>query len=230
MLVPATAEDYFWQFQRLLPRGRVWQRGWGTVQAAQLLTLMPTWARLHAAANDLVADAFPCSTIGMLPEWEETLGLPDECTGPLSTIAQRTAAVCGKFVARGGSSREYFIHLAASLGFQIEINNFKPFYASQGRAGDFLYSEAWAFAWQIIVQSDESIVYFRAGQSAAGEPLADWGHDLLSCMIEADAPADSTIVWGYMLDSSIWDAGASIWDDGDSIWDQGAVGNVPVTD
>lgn len=226
MLVPATATDYLWQFQRLLPRGRIWHRGWGTVQAEQLLTLMPTWARIHASANALVGDVFPCSTVGMLPEWEASLGLPDPCTGPLPTIQQRTAAVCGKFAARGGQSREYFIHLAASLGYQIEINTFKPFYASQGRAGDRLYDEAWAFAWQVTVLASDTITYFRVGESAAGEPLEDWGHNLLECELSNYAPAHSTIIWGYQIDASIWDQGYSIWDVGDSIWDEGQVGGI----
>jgi len=223
MLIDATATDYLWQFQRLLPRGRVWHRAWGTLQAEALLTLMRTWSRLHNATNALVADVFPCSTIGMLPEWEATLGLPDPCTGPLPTIAQRTAAVCGKFVARGGSSREYFIHLAASLGFQIEIQTYKPFYAGQGRAGEHLYSEAWAHAWRVIVQGETTVTYFRAGVSAAGEPLADWGHDLLQCMFEAVAPADSVLIWSFEINTSIWDKGETIWENGDSIWDVGAV-------
>ena len=223
MLSDATALDFLAQFQRLLPRGRVWQRAWGTIQAAHLLTLMPTWARLHASANGLVVDAFPCSTVSLLPEWEASLGLPDECTGPLATIQQRTAAVCGKFVARGGQSKEYFIHLAASLGYQIEIQTFKPFYASQGRAGDPCYDEQWAYAFRIIVQSDDTVVWFRASVSAAGEPLADYLSNLLECELERLKPADSEIIWGYRIDSAVWDAGASIWDVGDSIWDEEAV-------
>jgi uncharacterized protein YmfQ (DUF2313 family) len=225
-LVPTpTPEDYLWQFQRLLPRGRVWHRGWGTAQAEQLLTLMPTWVRLHARAANLIVDAFPCSTTELLPEWEAALGLPDPCTGPLATLQQRTAAVCGKFVARGGQSKEYFIHLAASLGYQIEIETFKPFYASQGYAGYPCYDDQWAYAWRIIVQSDDTIVWFRASTSAAQEPLADYLSNLLQCEIERLKPADSVIIWGYRIDSSIWDDGFTIWDAGDSIWDQQGVGS-----
>ena len=118
MPAPAyTAAEYLWQFQRLLPRGRVWHRGWGKVEAQDLLTLMPTWVRLNGRANDLIADAFPCTTDGLLPEWEATLGLPDPCTGPLDTIQERVAAVCAKFTARGGQSIAYFIAIAESLGY-----------------------------------------------------------------------------------------------------------------
>jgi uncharacterized protein YmfQ (DUF2313 family) len=221
MLAPTFSTfDYLQQFLRLLPRGRVWHSGWGTTQAADLLTLMPTWVRLHERANDAIVEAFPCTTTEMLPEWEASLGLPDPCTGPLDTLQQRTAAVCGKFVGRGGQSKEYFIHLAASLGYQITIETFKPFYASQGRAGDPLYDEQWAYAWRVVVQGSDTIVWFRASTSAAQEPLADYLSDLLQCTIERLKPADTIIIWGYRVDSSIWDDSYSIWDVGDSVWDQ----------
>ena len=119
----ASATDYLWQFQRLLPRGRIWQRGWGTVQAEQLLTLMQTWARLHARAGDVIVETFPCTvSADMLAEWEATLGLPD-CE-VLVTIQQRQAAVCAKFAMRGGQSINYFVELAAAHGYQITITPF----------------------------------------------------------------------------------------------------------
>jgi uncharacterized protein YmfQ (DUF2313 family) len=181
---------------------------------------MPTWVRLHMRANDAIIEAFPCTTTEMLPEWEASLGLPDPCTGPLATLQARTAAVCGKFVGRGGSSIEYFVHLAASLGYQITVETFKPFYASQGRAGDPLYDEAWAYTFRIIVEGEDTVVWFRASASAAQEPLADYLSDLLQCVVERLKPAGSHIIWAYRIDAAIWDDGKSIWDVGDSIWDQ----------
>lgn len=199
MMVIPTAADYVWQFQRLLPRGRIWHRGWGWLQAELLLLLMPTWVRLHARANNVLVETFPCSTIELLPEWEATLGLPDPCTGPLDTVQQRTAAVCAKFSARGGQSPAYFIALAEALGYTIEIETFKPFYASQGRAGDPLYDEQWAYVWRVAVTAGTNsvTVYFRAGESAAGEPLAMWGDKMLECLFHAIAPAHTVLTFVY---------------------------------
>lgn len=215
-------EDYLAQFQRLLPRGRIWHRGLGLVQDADLLTLMPLWARLQIRLNDLIGEIFPCSTSELLSEWEATLGLPDPCTGPLATQAQRIAAVCAKFAARGGQSRDYYIRLAASLGFEIRIVEFSPFYASRNHAGDPVYDEKWAHAWRIVA-SETPIIWFRASVSTAGDPLAAWGNQLLECMFNALKPAHTEIVFSYTLNNSIWDAGRSIWDGGFSIWDEGLV-------
>lgn len=212
-----SATDYLWQAQRLLPRGRIWHRAWGTNIAAYILTLMPALVRLNQRAAQLIVDAFPCSTIELLPEWEATLGLPDHCTGPLPTIQQRQAAVCAKFTARGGQSVQYYEDLAASLGYTVTIKQFAPFRASINRAGDHLNSADWAYAWAIIGPI-ATVTYFRAGLSTAGEPLATWGNELLECTISEYAPAHTVPIFRYPT-VSVWDGGASIWDDGESIWD-----------
>lgn len=218
MPVPIFATtDYLWAVQRLLPRGRIWQRGWGTNIAAYILTLLPTWARLNQRAAQLIVDAFPCSTTELLPEWEATLGLPDQCTGPLPTIQQRQAAVCAKFTARGGQSAQYYIDLAASLGYTVTIKQFAPFRASINRAGDPVNSAAWAYTWAVIGPM-ATVTYFRAGKSTAGEPLAIWGNELLECMIREYAPAHTVPIFEYPTETE-WDQGATIWDAGLTRWD-----------
>jgi uncharacterized protein YmfQ (DUF2313 family) len=221
-----TPEDYLAQFQRLLPRGRVWHRGWGLVQDADLLTLMPTWARLQIALNRLIAEIFPCSTTGLLPEWEETLGLPDPCTGPLATTQQRRQAVCAKFSARGDQSLDYFIRLANSLGYDAIIVQFAPFRCGINTCGQPLYGEAWAYAWAIIVPTTATtIVPFTCGVSTCGDPLRTWGNKALECLLARYAPAHTIPIIRYALAESYWDSfdvpgGPSIWDDGTTVWDQ----------
>ena len=192
----ATATDYLWQFQRLLPRGRVWQRGWGTVQAADLLTLMPTWARLHTRAGEVIAETFPCTVAAeMLPEWEATLGLPD-CEA-LGTIQQRQAAVCAKFSMRGGQSIQYFIDLAAANGFTITITTYSAFRVDMNRVEDPLYDSAWDYAW-MVTSPAETVVYFRTDVSLVEEPLASWGNAQLECLIEKYAPAHTIPMFEYV--------------------------------
>ncbi len=189
------------QFQKLLPRGRVWHRGWGTVQAEDLLTLMPTWARLDARAGNLLTDAFPCTTDELLPEWEATLGLPDPCTGPLPTIQQRVLAVCAKFSNTGGQSMQYFIDLAETLGFKITITTYSVFRTGLSRIGDPLNAPAFAFAWGVTLVIDPgpppspTPIYFRTGASGVGEPLMYWNDELMRCMFEALKPAHTSIIW-----------------------------------
>jgi uncharacterized protein YmfQ (DUF2313 family) len=209
------ATDYLAQFQRLLPRGRIWHRGWGRVQDADLLTLMPTWSRLHARLNALIGEIFPCSTLELLTEWEATLGLPDPCVGELGSVQQRVRAVCAKFAARGGQSKTYYRQVAAALGFSIEIHEFTPFTAGW-EAGLPVYGESWAHTWSITAVA-EMIWYFEAGNSTAGEPLRIWGNRLLECVFERIKPAHTILIFRYV--GAVWDSGLARWDGGLSIWD-----------
>ena len=215
-LLSFTAAEYARQFQRLLPRGRIWHRGIGLVQDADIEALMPTWVRLGVRLNDLIAEIFPCTTEELLEEWEATLGLPDPCTGPLDTIQERQLAVCAKFASRGGQSVAYFEAVAEALGSPIQIEQFKPFTAGD-YAGQPLYGEGWAHAWQ-ITSVQIAIAYFSAGVSVAGEPLRSWGNALLECTLQAIKPAHTLLIFIYQ--QTWWDEGASVWDSGESLWDE----------
>jgi uncharacterized protein YmfQ (DUF2313 family) len=223
-LLTYSPKDYALQFMRLLPRGRVWHRGLPLVEDADIETLMPTWARLQVRLNDLIADIFPCSTTGLLPEWEASLGLPDDCIGPLPTFQQRQAAVCAKFYSRGGQSVLYFVKLANLLGYDARVVQFAPFRVGMNAAGDHLYGEDWAFAWAIIVPQTV-VTYFQTGISRAGEPLRAWGDKTLECLIAQYQPSHTIPIIAYSLSASLWDQlippPHSIWDDGASVWDEG---------
>jgi uncharacterized protein YmfQ (DUF2313 family) len=156
---------------------------------------MPTWARLQVALNSLIAEIFPCSTRQLLPEWEATLGLPDPCIGHLGNLQMQQQLVCVKFVARGGQSKQYFIDLAAKLGYEISITEFAPFRAGINRAGDPVYGSGWAHVWRITARSP--IVYFLAGKSTAGERLRQWGDPLLQCVMDAIKPAHTVLLFAY---------------------------------
>lgn len=199
MTVARTALDYLIQFQRLLPRGRVWHRGIGTVQAQYLLTLMPTPARLDQRALELLVDAFPCSPTELLPEWEASLGLPDPCTGPLHDLAARQFAVCAKFTMRGGASKDYFIALAASVGIEITIQQFAPFMVGRSRVGDRLFDSAWSFVWQVTVTDPGMVTYFRVSQNVVGDRLVTHGEQatILQCMFDEYKPAHTTVIFRY---------------------------------
>ena len=199
MLAPLySVTDYLSAFQRLLPRGRIWHRGWGTVQPQDIVTLLPQTVRLNQRAIDVLRETFPCTTAELLPAWEATLGLPDPCIGELDTLQQRQAAVCTKFTARGGQSADYFIRLAASLGYTITITTFRPFYISEGRVDDPLYDEQWAYVWQVNVAAGaDTLIYFRVDDSAVDEPLVAFGNAALECLLTAAAPAHTQIIFSY---------------------------------
>ena len=192
-----SASDFLGAFQALLPVGAVWSRDPSSVQSRTLATLMPTWARLAARDENLLVDAFPATTVELLPEWEATLGLPDPCAGASPTLQERQAQVLARFANSGGQSAAYFIGYAANLGYAISITQFAPAVAGRLRAGQPCYGRDWAFAWQVNVPGSV-VTYFRAGQSAAGEPLEDWNNRVLECELRRIAPAHTVVLFAQI--------------------------------
>jgi len=149
---PYSVANYASAFQALLPLGRAWPRAAGTLQADVCAALVPTYYRNDEAACGLVQDAFPSTSVYLLPEWESSLGLPDPCAGEAPTIAAREAQVVARLCAGGSPSADFFISYAATLGYGITISTFTPW-----RFGDTfetpLYNDDWAFTWRVYVNS-----------------------------------------------------------------------------
>jgi len=153
-------------------------------------------SRADGRAADLLRELDPRTTVELLTDWETALGLPDACVPAGQTIQQRRSAVVAKYTSLGGQSRQFYIDLAAALGYTITITEFRPFRAGISVAGDPLTNGDWIFAWQVNAP-ETTIFEFRAGQSTAGEPLRNWGNDELECAISAVKPAHTEVLFAY---------------------------------
>ena len=197
MRAPALlADDFARAFRNLLPRGKVWPRDIASTVYAVSQAVGPTYERQTSRANNLLVDAFPATTVELLPEWEKSLGLPNPCAGMAPTIEQRRAQVLARFANTGGQSRAFYIGFARQLGYEIGIVDYAPFRASWSAAGSPVASEDWAFVWGITAPLNQ-INYFRAGVGAAGEPLAYWSNDVLECEMNAIKPAHTILLFLY---------------------------------
>lgn len=146
---------------------------------------------------DLVNEADPNTTSELLLDWERVVGIPDACRETVSpTVTQRRNDILQKLQARGGQSVQFFIDLAASLGFEVTITEFRPFRVGRSRVGDPLSNGPWAFAWQVNA-AENTVIYFRTGIGRVGEPLAVWGNDVLECTISRRRPAHTTVLFAY---------------------------------
>lgn len=194
---PHTAADYAGQLAQLLPQGAAWPREAGTVLSALLESLAQESARLDAAMHVLVNETDPAQALLLLSEWERVCGLPDECSQPGETLAERRAAVVAKLTALGGQTPEYFAELSTMLaGAVCTVREYRPFRAGRSTAGDALSGGDWVHTFSI--QAPETPIRpFRAGQAAAGEPLRKWGNDRLECTIRRLAPAHTLVIFNY---------------------------------
>jgi uncharacterized protein YmfQ (DUF2313 family) len=192
-----TGDDYAQVLADLLPRGLAWPRDPAAVIMLTMRGLAEEYARVTERNCDLLAESYPCGSTETLPDWERICGLPDPCTGPLDTLQQRRAAVCGVLGARGGQSAAYFIQLAADHGYDIEITEYTPFRVDLNSVEDPLLDSAWWFTWTISTPEHAAITYFRTDQSAVEEPLASWGDQQLECLILKHAPAHTIPMFEY---------------------------------
>jgi uncharacterized protein YmfQ (DUF2313 family) len=165
----------------LLPRGRAWPKFPAAVQMLVMAALAGTYVRSAAAAAQLIFDAFPATTVALISEWEESLGLPDPCAGPAPTLQQRQAQVVQRLANTGGASVPYLVGVLGALGYPVTITEF---------------TGAQAHHFQVNAPTI-SRIYFRAGASCAGEPLVTGGNAVLECVINEIKPAHTTVSFVY---------------------------------
>ena len=178
--------DYLGVLQSLLPQGRVWPRDPTAVMTLALGGLAQEPARIDGDAMGLLVDAFPPTAVQLLPEWEETLGLPDPCAGLEPTIALRQAQVTARFQGLGGQSQAFFIAFAAALGFVITIQQFTG-------------SMALANTWQVTVPGSGT-TYALADEAVAEDfiDLVSSNAQVLQCEFARLKPAHTQLNWNFV--------------------------------
>jgi uncharacterized protein YmfQ (DUF2313 family) len=189
-------DNYKAQLGQLLPPGKAFANSdnskLGDLLAAQSVEL----ARVDGRAEDMILEADPRTTNEMLPDWERVCGLPDECTGGGETVEERRQLVTAKYTQRGGQSPGFFQELAATLGYDVEIEEYHAFRVGDD-TGDPAYDDDWAHAFSVLVPDETTVRYFASFSGCAGEPLATWGDDALECVITRAKPAHSTVLFAY---------------------------------
>lgn len=137
-----------------------------------------------------------------LDDWEREFGLPDEClAGQALTTDRRKLLLRMRVAAKGGQSREFFICLAATLGYTITIKEYSPFRCGQARCGkEKIGSPINEVIWEVSVQSS-GITWLRAGQGRVGkDPLGGYGRKLdLECLLNKYKPAHTQIKFRYYV-------------------------------
>ncbi len=191
-----TTADLADLFLRLLPRGRVWPKTSDAIQAGAVTALTPTYSRLLLRDNHLLTDAFPATTVELLPEWEFSLGLPDPCAAANQTIAQRQAQVVARLTQSNGPSLASLTAFAAALGYAITISEYTPARYGRQKYGQPMYGPDWAFAWKITTAA-VTITPAQYGKARYSDPYRTWGGGVLECEMERLKPAHTIIVYSY---------------------------------
>lgn len=79
--------------------------------------------RANGYLREYANDAIPDRTYHLIDEWEEALGIPDECFSGSGTIDERREAVLLKLAALGIQTADDFVNLAQMLGYVVTIES-----------------------------------------------------------------------------------------------------------
>lgn len=192
MTDPARLETFRRALQALLPQGLLWPRPSAAGVREKLLSgLAEGSVEVVDRAADLLRESDPRTTVEMIRDWEEALGLPEVAVpdDQQPTLDERRAAVVSKLVAVRGAAVQDLIDEAADVGFIVEIFEYSsvaPFRAGS-HAGDSCWDQEWRFFFLVIAPA-ASVRRFHAG-SLAGDRLATWSNVPLETLFARIRPA-----------------------------------------
>lgn len=128
-------------------------------------------ARLDAVENAAVRlfiEMYADTADTALPDWERICGIIPASD---ATRSERVNEVLFRLRSLGRLDRQYFIDIAATIGFEITITELQPLMAGWAQAGiDEVMAEHVWWIWQVTIENGFTR-YARAGSAAAGEPI-----------------------------------------------------------
>ncbi|HDZ0909881.1 TPA: DUF2313 domain-containing protein [Klebsiella pneumoniae] len=162
----------------LLPSGLAWDKKPGGALSRLMQALGGAFSRVDSDKCQLInAERTPEHALWLLNDWEEFLGLP-ECDAGLQTVAQRQLLAASKLKFYGSLNIAFYEQLAASYGYQIQIEEPEPYKMKVLVLGNVSYREA------TVLDHCET-------------PLAIYDVADLSCALERYKPAHEVIIYAY---------------------------------
>lgn len=123
------------------------------------------------SADRLLVNTFPDSTDDIVA-WERVLGIAPAAD---ATLSERLAEIISRLRSLGRLDRQFFIDIAATVGYALTIDELAPLMAGWAESGDNVMAEIVRWIWQVTI-IDGFSRFAQAGLAAAGEPLA-WFRD-----------------------------------------------------
>ena len=210
----AKLEKYRQLIINLLPKGRLWQPKAQPVFNALLTSTVQEACRVDLRAAQMLLEIDPITTFEALDQWENILGLPDECTPDGQDLDERRTQIVQKLTNIGGLSKTFYEFIGLQLGFVITVENRINFLAGRARAGDALYNYfnrhfvagskagthiteiGWRYYFNVERPASAS-EHFVAG-SVAGTPIRLFSNTLIQCTMRKLKPANGGVTFTFI--------------------------------
>lgn len=182
------AVDY-WRTVRGTPKDALGRpAGWSELQLF-LDGLAAEKAALDQRLRDLILEANPLTAQETLAAKYREAGLPNPCAGPATTPQQQRREILFQWTALGGATAAYIEEVAARMGEQAAVTEYRPFRVDESTVETPVYGVSWAYAFRVTLV-DPSLHYFTAGTDTSGVPLLRWDQtNPLLCFLNQIKPA-----------------------------------------
>lgn len=209
-----SGDDYGDAFLKLLPHGQAWPRHPDSTLVLTCEGLANYWGFVDSRAADLLErESDPRATMELLTDWERNWGLPDPCYNePLATPDRRKALIA-RMTLEGGQSRDFFLGVAADMGYHITVSEYAPYMTGVSMVGDtrgpFNPSDPLEYRWQLgppemrfywtVHVYSLRLTYFHCNASMTGIDrllLIGLATDL-ECVLRRWKPAHTEIIFDY---------------------------------
>lgn len=187
-------EQYREALSALMPRGQAWPKTPGTVQQSVLAALAESYMRSDNAAVSMLKASFPATATDFLTEWEKSLGLPDDCGISETGVGARQQAILARLAFSGGQSRQFYIMLAKSMGYDISLRVFRQARAGLSHCGDALNGDDWPSCLQVTLPG-MNYIPAQCQKSYCGDPLRNWGNRRLACTISRQIQSHTAVLF-----------------------------------
>lgn len=116
-----TRDQYTQRILQMFPQGKAFTRD----PSSNLYKLIYSFAgeikKVDDTALDLAIDWQPGNTTNFLPEWQESLGLPDRCVSTSSSFEDQRNQVVARLTFSGATTAKFIQAYAESLGYEVVV-------------------------------------------------------------------------------------------------------------
>lgn len=206
-----SAREYTEHLKALLPRGPAWPR---EDETSMLAFMIEVWAielsRVDGRVMSLINESDPRFCSETFQQWLDQWGVPDDCMEAWGSILSDglteqmlRQALIQKMKTVGSQSLKFFIELARTYGYDITIDEFRPWTVMSTVMNQLVDKNGqWVHWWKVQVHTGkEGQIGWHDAIGTAEEALCWWGDAVIECVIKAHAPAHTRVVFGYYGDS-----------------------------
>jgi len=194
-----TAADYLRLLQSLLPTGKLWNKDSNSVLTQFLYGEAEEFARVDARSDQLIIEKDTRTTSELLTDHEIDFGIPDDCFSLDTTDRLRRNAIHTKLLKTGRQDKQYFIDIAASLGYTIEITEYTPLWCGLGLAGDECGGWKVFSYWKVSIEwPDVEAGPYAKGFGISFDTMYSADIETLYCIIRSLKPGHSTVIFDFI--------------------------------